>query len=363
MHLEEIAAMDLRPRGLRQPVPLDLRIGMIGLGRFVNNSVLPAYRSMGYNVVAAADPDGEARERARTIHRVENVYADYREMLDRERLDVVDINLRWDRGMSPERVIAVQEAAGRGVHIQIAKPMAETYEQCLAIVDAAKRARVKLAVNQNSRYAPAFFAAGELIRRGVLGPLISAGIQWDAARGIQHRPDFDAVHDVTVHQTDILLSWFDREPSLVFADQTRKTDAGSVLSATLMFEDGSNGTIRDDFASELRQTWPITIVGELGSLDGTDDIEILEADQPRMAKGYLRLSLHHQRRSAIDIPLRYRYAPESFASTMGDLLLAIRLGDEPWANGENVLRTLRTLYAIERSIKERAIVAPASIEA
>jgi predicted dehydrogenase len=363
MTFDEIVALDLRPRALRQDVPTDLRIGMIGLGRFVNNSVLPAYRSRGYNVVAAADPDATARERAQTLHRVETVYSDYREMLDKEHLDVVDINLRWDRGMSPARVEAVREATSRGINVQLAKPLAATYAQCLEIVALARAAGVKLSVNQNSRYAPAFFAAGELIRQGVIGPLISAGIQWDAARGLQHRPDFDAVHDVTVHQVDILLSWFDREPSLVFANQTRKTEAGSVLGATFVFGDGSNGMIRDDFAAELRRSWPITAVGETGSLDGTDDIEILEAGQPRMVKGYLRLGLHAHPGTGLDIPLLYRYAPESFASTMGDLLIAIRNDDQPWANGENVLRTMRTLFAVEQSIKAGQPVAPSSITA
>jgi predicted dehydrogenase len=363
MNFDQIAALDLRPRALREPVPTDLRIGMVGLGRFVNNSVLPAYRSRGYNVVAAADPDETARERAQALHRVSTVYADYREMLDKEKLDVVDINLRWDRGMSPARVEAVREAAARGVNIQLAKPLAATYAQCLEILELTKAAGVKLAVNQNSRYAPAFFAAGELIRQGAIGRLISAGIQWDSARGLQHRPDFDAVHDVTVHQVDILLSWFDQEPSLIFANQTRKTEAGSVLGAILVFDDGSNGMIRDDFAAELRRTWPITAVGEEGSLDGTDDIEILEAGQPRMVRGYLRLGLHKQPGAALDIPLMYRYAPESFASTMGDLLLAIQKGDEPWANGENVLRTMRVLFAIEESIQTGRPVAPSSIKA
>src|SRR3954447_16689369 len=111
MHLDEIAALDLRPRALREPVPDDIRIGMIGLGRFVNNNVLPAYRGRGYNVVAAADPDPAARERVQRQFGVPAVYADYREMLDREQLDVADVNLRWDRGMSPERVVAVREAA------------------------------------------------------------------------------------------------------------------------------------------------------------------------------------------------------------------------------------------------------------
>ncbi|HVA87261.1 MAG TPA: hypothetical protein VNF73_13230, partial [Candidatus Saccharimonadales bacterium] len=130
-----------------------------------------------------------------------------------------------------------------------------------------------------------------------------------------------------------------------------------------MFDDGSNGTIRDDFAAELRRSWPMTIVGELGALDGTDDIEIPEPGQPRMARSYLRLGLHSLPGASLDVPLNYRYAPESFASTMGDLLLAIQHDDQPWANGENVLRTMRTLYAIKRSIAERVPVAPASITA
>jgi predicted dehydrogenase len=342
-------------------VPSDLRIGMIGLGRFVNNSVLPAYRARGYNVVAAADPDAEARERVRARYGIEAVYPDYRQMLDAEHLAVVDINLRWDRGMSAARVDAVGEAAARGIHVHIAKPLAERYDQCVAMVTLAAAAGIKLAVNQNSRYAPTYFGAGELIRQGVIGPLIGAGIAWDAARGLQHRPDFDVVHDVTVHQVDILLSWFDREPSLVFADQTRRTKAGSVVAVTLSFDDGSNATIRDDFASELRRSWPMTAVGELGAIDGTDDIEIPEPGQPRMARGYLRLGLHALPGVAIDLPTAYRYAPESFASTMGDLLLAIRHGDEPWASGSNVLRTMRTLFAIERSIAEHMPVSPQDI--
>jgi predicted dehydrogenase len=362
MRLEDVLALDLRPRALREEVPTK-RIGMLGLGRFVNNNVLPAYRARGFQVVAAADPDPAARDRIARSFGIDRVYPDYREMLDVEALDIVDVNLRWDRGMSAERVAAVKEIASRGINVHLAKPLADTYANAVAIVRAARDGGVKLAVNQNSRYAPTYFAAGELIRRGVIGPLLAAGIQWDAARGLQHRPDFDAVHDVTVHQVDIVLSWFDREPISVFADQTRRTEIGSVVAATLLFDDGSNATIRDDFASELRRSWPITIVGEAGSLDGTDDIEIPEPGQPRMERGYLRLGFHERPGVSIDLPLAYRYAPESFAASMGDLILAIEHDDEPWANGENVLRTMRSLFAIEQSIAEHRAVAPASIVA
>src|SRR5207245_3117286 len=163
-----------RPRALREDVP-NLQIGMVGLGRFVNNNVLPAYRARGYQVVAAADPDPAARERVARCFGIDRLYADYREMLDAARLDIVGLNLRWDRGMSAQRVEAATEAASRGVHVHVAKPLAETYAHAVAIVKAARDGGVKLAVNQKSRYARTFFAAGELIRRGGVGPLVGVG--------------------------------------------------------------------------------------------------------------------------------------------------------------------------------------------
>jgi predicted dehydrogenase len=336
---------------------------MVGLGRFVRNNVLSAYRSRGYNVVAACDPDETARQQTARLWSVPTTYSDYREMLDKERPDVVDINLRWDQGMGARRIEVLEACAERGIHVQLAKPLGATWKECSTMVSLASKHGVLLSVNQNSRYAPSFYAAGALIRQGVLGPLLSAGIAWDAARGLQHRADFDAVHDVSVHQVDVVLSWFDQEPDVVFADQTRKAEVGSVLNVVLRFPGRSNGSIRDDFASELRRCWPFSIVGEMGSADGTDDIEVPEAGQPRMQRAFLRVGLHRHPGVAIEVPLMYRYAPESFAAAMGDLLQCAESGRRPWASGENVLRTMRTLFAIEESIQTGQPVRPDSIGA
>lgn len=116
-----------------------------------------------------------------------------------------------------------------------------------------------------------------------------------------------ALREPVPNQVDILLSWFDRESELVFANQTRKSQAGSVVVATLVFGDGSNGVIRDDFAFELCRSWPITAVG--------------------------------------------------------DLLLAVQHDDQPWASGRNVLRTMRTLFAIEESIRSGKTVRRAQVGA
>jgi predicted dehydrogenase len=361
VNLDALYSLPLRPPALTKPVPKDLRIGMIGLGRFVQNNVLTAYRAAGYNIVAAADPDPEARERVRSRWSVESLYADYEEMLSTERLDVVDINVRWDRGFSDTRLDLIKRCAAQGVSVQLAKPLGATYRQCLDMVETAERSGILLSVNQNSRYAPSFFACRRLVEAGVVGRLLSASIAWDAARGIQRRPDFDAVHDVSVHQVDVLLSWVDREPSYVFASQSRRTEVGSVVQVILGFPDGVNGSIRDDFASDMRRSWPFVVVGEEGTIDGTDDIEVPEAGQPRMIRGFVRLGLQRFPGLITELPLSYRYAPESFAASMGELLQCLRSGGEPWANGRNVLRTMRTLFAVEESIRTGQPVVPADV--
>src|SRR5262249_6277029 len=152
---------------------------------------------------------------------------------------------------------------------------------------------------------------------------------------------------VTVHGVDVMLSWFDREPELVFASQSRRTDRGSAVCATLVFPDGANGSIHDDFVSEHRRSLDFAVAREHGSVDGREDIEVPEAGQPRMLRGTLRVGLRAYDPVAVELPLTYRYAPESFLSTMVDLLQAIDSGRQPWASGENVLRTMRTLHAIE----------------
>src|SRR5207302_10971435 len=98
----------MRPPALRTAPPRQLRIGMVGLGRVVQNNILTAYTSAGLSVVAAADPDQAARERTRERFGIQHLFADYREMLESVPLDVIDIKLRWDRGMSPARAEAVR---------------------------------------------------------------------------------------------------------------------------------------------------------------------------------------------------------------------------------------------------------------
>ncbi len=353
MLLQEVASLDLVPEPLTGVVPPGNRIGLVGAGRIVHSGVMPAYRSVGILPVAAADPDPEARQRIQDLWGVPAVYADWREMLDEVPMDLVDINLRWDVGLSSERVACVAAAAERGIHVVIAKPLAETREQCEEIVSLARAAGIKLGVDQNTRFAPAFYGCRALIRAGALGPLLSASIDYHSALGRQHTNDFNAAHDVAVHGIDVLLSWFDREPTSVYASWSRRVDGvGSVLAAVLSFDDGANATLVYDFATRHRRRFEFIAVGEQASVDGLQDQEL--PGPSRMLRATLRYGPHEPRGLALELPLQYALSPGSYLATRLDVLQSIGTDREPWANGEHVLRTMRTLFALGSSIRERA---------
>jgi predicted dehydrogenase len=356
VRLDAIAALDLTPQPLKDPVPTDLRIGLVGAGRIVHSGVMPAYRAVGILPVAAADPDPEARARIQELWGIPTVFADWREMLDKTDIDVIDVNLRWDVGLSPMRVDTVRAAAARGMSVIIAKPLAETWEQCETIVMVAEEAGIKLGVDQNTRFAPAFYGCRALIKEGALGSLLSASINYHSALGRQHTNAFDAAHDVSVHGIDVLLSWFDRLPSTVYASWSRRVDdIGSVLAATFTFEDGANATLLYDFATRHRRQFEFVAVGDAGSADGLQDQEL--PGPSRMRRATLRFGPHDQRGLALELPLQYALSPGSYLATRLDLLQCVGTDREPWASGAHVLRTMRTLFAMKESIAEGRVIA------
>ena len=359
--LEEVLSVPLTPPSLGKPVPQDFRIGLIGTGRVVQNSVLPAYREAGLIPVAAADPDPDARAAAQHRWGVGRVFADYREMLDAVDLDIVDINIRWDVGLSPTRVDAVQEAASRGIHVLIAKPFAATYAQCRAMVDAARAGGVTLAVDHNTRFAPVPHGIRSLIQAGVLGPLISAAYLYHSAVGRQHTNAFDAAFDNVVHAADTLLTWFEQEPEEVYAHWSRRVDGvGSVFTGTLKFADGANATILFDFATRHRRQMDFVAVGERASVDGRQDAG---APPPAtMRRPTLRYGPHAPRGLVVELPLHHTLAPGSFLASRADFLQAIHEGREPWVSAAQALRTMRTHVALRQSSDTGRPVRPSSIE-
>ena len=93
-------------------------------------------------MVAVADPDDAGRARAKEQSGASRDYADYREMLQREELDIVAVCPRWlDQRL--EMVLACLEA---GCHVYCEKPFAISLEDGDQMVETADRSNLKIAV-------------------------------------------------------------------------------------------------------------------------------------------------------------------------------------------------------------------------
>jgi predicted dehydrogenase len=133
-----------------------------------------------FKVVALADDDAAGLATAGKRLGVSQLYADYHEMLAKEKPDIVGIGPRW----LTDRVAMVAAAAAAGCHIFLEKPLAATLRDADAMLAACERAKVKCALAHQLRAMPPVRKAFADIRAGRYGkPLRMFGQPSDDARG------------------------------------------------------------------------------------------------------------------------------------------------------------------------------------
>jgi predicted dehydrogenase len=136
--------------------------GNIAMGHLVGWSTQPE----GFRVVGVADPTPERLELGRITAGLEpgDAYADYREMIARDDIGVVDVCV-------PPHVRReiVTAAARAGKHILSEKPLATVPADAAAMVEEAEKAGVTLGLVHNYLFQPEIAVARALIRSGALG--------------------------------------------------------------------------------------------------------------------------------------------------------------------------------------------------
>lgn len=132
-------------------------------------------------VVAVADDHDGGRAAAAKRTGAKNAYADYRKMLDTEKLDIVAICQRW-LDQHHEMAVACAEA---GCHMYMEKPLCPTLAEADDIVKQCEMRHLKLAVAHGNRYTPQLEIAKKLIADGQIGDVLElrARGKEDARRG------------------------------------------------------------------------------------------------------------------------------------------------------------------------------------
>ncbi len=214
----------------------DFGIGVIGLHWVMQIMHLPAYQAARYNVVAAAEIDPDRIEETREKgYEVGPILDDWRELVRRDDVDVVDCTFGYHGEKERRRMEVVRACAEAGKAVMIHKPAAETLELAEQMAHVAAEADIPLAINQNCRYNPACYSIKGLLTEQRLGRpgIIEVRNYWrgDPKDKSETRGSWVG-HQI--HHADLIRWWVDRPCVSVFS-------RGGMLTniTTYEFEDGT----------------------------------------------------------------------------------------------------------------------------
>jgi len=149
-----------------------LKIGIIGCGGIANGKHMPALSKLNnVEMVAFCDIILEKAEKAAKEFGTENAkcYSDYKELLKDSSIDVVHV-------CTPNKShsFITIDALEAGKHVMCEKPMAKTYVEAKAMVEAAKRTGKKLTIGYQNRFRADSQYLHSICEKGDLGEIYYA---------------------------------------------------------------------------------------------------------------------------------------------------------------------------------------------
>ena len=269
------------------------------------------------------------------------VFTDWRELLAREDVRVADI------ATSPEVRGPIIEAALRaGKHVLSQKPLALSLDDGGRLADLADTLGLRLAVNQNGRWAPHFAWMHAAISAGLIGEVSSVdfAVHWDhhwiCGTPFEDQPQL-VLADFAIHWFDIATAFFgDRPARKIFAAAARSPGQRArppFLAHACAEFDGGQATFAFNADTTFGQEDRTTIIGSRGTLRSTG---------PGLMEQRVAL---HTAEGVASPTLEGRWFPDGFHGAMAELLCAIEENREPLHSARANLRSLALCFAAVES--------------
>lgn len=315
-------------------------IGHTGRGDYGHGLEMIFRGRPGLEVVAVADPVEAGRLRARERAGAARAYADYREMLERERPELVSIAMRH-ADQHHEIGLACLRA---GAHLYVEKPFTRSPAESDELLREADRRNLRIAVAHTMRRMPQLVRLRQAVRDGRLGDLreLRAYGKQDARAGGEdlmvlgtHLFDLFRCFCGDPHWVTAEVRWQGRD--LAITDRRQVADhvgwvAGDQVFAQFGFADGVRATFTSD--GRLRETaghWGIELHGSRGLARINCDMApnvFVRTNSPWAATG--RVDTWSPLDPALSGP-----APEHNQGPVDDWLEAVAKGREPECSGRN----------------------------
>ena len=211
-------------------------VGVVGCGFYAQNhlNAWSDLRPEGAILTAVCDRDPAKAETAGAKFGVPH-FTDMNKMLDAVKIDLLDIATRMDT----HRALAAV-AAERGVAAVVQKPLAPTWEECVAIVEKAKKHGAWLAIHENFRFATSMRNVKKALTQGTIGTPTWARLSWrtgfDVYRGQPYlaKEEKLVIQDVGIHVLDLARYFLGEVDYLSCETQKRNPKIRAEDTATIM---------------------------------------------------------------------------------------------------------------------------------
>jgi len=329
-------------------------VAILGCGTIAQSAHLPAYRDHGVGVsgVWSRSPETTASVQEHFPF-VGRVYGSAEELLADPEVRFVDI------ATAPEhRLQWIEAAVSAGKHVLAQKPLtlaAEDLERLPALLAQADDAGVRVAVNHNARWAPAWRAATLLVRQGAVGEVVGVTHLHDKELPPLVGTPFDELPhmlltDYLLHWVDITRCWLadgsaDRRGVVTSVQATdsrvpgQRPESRNPWSATLSMitATGATATVRIVGSVVTSEPGcPFWIHGTAGTLRGS---VLLDSDRLQLDDG----------RVLTDIALHGAWFVDGFAATMGELMCAVADGRQPENSAAEAAASVALVLAARES--------------
>lgn len=260
-----------------------LRFAIIGCGRISYKHVEALVQNEKDAILVATCDIIEQNAHAKKIEYESKVtneytvktYTDYKEMLDKEKIDVVTI--ATESGYHPE--IAVY-CMNKGKHIIVEKPMALSIDDADRMIECANKNNVKLCVSHQNRFNAPIQKLREAIEGNRFGKLVNgtARILWNRNMNYYEQApwrgtwklDGGTLMNQCIHNIDLLQWMMGGEIDTVFSMSDtflRDIEAEDFGSIMIKFKNGSIGIVEGSacvYPKNLEET--LSIFGENGTV-------------------------------------------------------------------------------------------------
>ena len=333
-------------------------IGLIGSGNITPTHARAARAIPGVQISAIHGTNSQAVVRLATEHHAKP-YTDFAAFLAHKPLDLVIIGT--PSGLHAEQGIA---AAEHGLHVLTEKPIDITTKKADALIAAADKANVKLALIFQDRLKPNIQRLKHCLDAGLLGKplLVDARVKWyrppDYYSSSKWRGTFaldggGALINQAIHTVDLLL-WLLGDVVRVQARAAtvlHKIEAEDTAIANLEFASGAVGTLLATTAAYPGYPRRLEITGTEGTVILEHD-RIIAADLRNPPPDFANMSTGDSNQSASSAAVT---DISGHKAILEDFLHAIANNTQPICNGREGHRSLALVESIYTSARTFAL--------